>query len=60
MHGMWLPAPTPEGVELFRAMVRDEVQLELDERAALELATRVLQIQVAKLYEERRLRQKVK
>lgn len=41
-------------------MVRDEVQLELDERAALELATRVLQIQVAKLYEERRLRQKVK
>jgi len=56
---MWLPAPTTEGVNEFSALVKAEFGVELEPSEALELATRVLQIHLIKLYESSDLRKEI-
>lgn len=41
---MWLPVPTPESVEKFRTLAKEEFGLELDEREAFSRARKLLQI----------------
>ena len=56
---MWLPIPSPKGVEEFKALVKAEFGVELEPSEALELATRVLQIHLIKLYESSDLRKEI-
>ena len=56
---MWLPVPSASGVESFKALVLAEFGVELNDEDAREVATRVLQIQVMKLYENGNLREEI-
>lgn len=59
LPGMWLPVPTPAMVERFSALVKEQLALELDEKAALRAATQLLQIHYLLIYANRDLRPQV-
>lgn len=56
---MWLPTPTDADVKSFQALVRRELQLELDYQQAFASATRLLQLYFFQLYGCSYLRKKV-
>ncbi len=59
MSGMWLPVPSKQGIDSFRELVHRELGIEMNDEDAREVATRVLQIHLMKLYEDRHLRSQV-
>jgi hypothetical protein len=59
LPNMWLPVPTPEMVNEFRALVREHFALELDEKAATRAATQLIQIHYLLAYANRDLRPQI-
>jgi hypothetical protein len=56
---MWLPTPSSKAVEGFRALVKAEIGLDLDEQAAHDAATKWLQLYFIKTYVYRNIRSKI-
>ncbi len=59
LEPMWLPSPTPDGVDEFKKLVQAEHGIALSDDQAAESATRVLHFLFIKEYGQRYLRPQI-